>query len=178
MSKENNEAPPLVSPKADQIFSSNGEVDEQEFTSDNNVSDNIKSTAGLEMEDLVHVGNKNIPKKSNYSKMPRLSRMNQTVSKLQINNLLLKSLGSHPANDYQHTQSNQQELLVSPDERIYAPRTHRQLENITRTRVAREGELSLSDDCGSGSSSHFDGSMDDEKMSNCTEERNFTPGQK
>jgi hypothetical protein len=30
----------------------------------------------LELEDLVSVGDKNIPKKSNYSKMPKLNRMN------------------------------------------------------------------------------------------------------
>ena len=82
------------SDNANNMFSSNGEVDEQEFTSDNDVSDNMKYAPGLEMEDLVLIANKNIPKKSNYSKMPRMSRLNHTVSKLQINNLLLKNLGS------------------------------------------------------------------------------------
>ena len=42
----------------------------------------------------------------------------------------------------------------------------------------REGELSVSEGCVSESSSRYDGSSDEEKGSNCTEERNFTPGQK
>ena len=63
------ETNPHVSASANQAFSSNGEVDEQELTSDNNVSDNIKYAPGLEMGDLVQVSEKNLPKKSNYSKM-------------------------------------------------------------------------------------------------------------